>query len=120
MKGKTNLNRLLKPLNLYTPPLHDLIIRSYVKHPQKEKFAEKSLFLHAKLFMEKVPPYFVEGRKDTMLYLQIFHPFLKVSPKLLCYKLRPFKKNYQASVFKVMQYGFEIFQTVLSLDCKII
>ena len=31
-----------------------------------------------------------------------------------------FQANYLATVFKVVQYGFEIFQTVLSLNCKII
>ena len=31
-----------------------------------------------------------------------------------------FKQNYLATVFKVIQYGFEIFQTVLSLSCKLI
>ena len=31
-----------------------------------------------------------------------------------------FQANYLSTVFKVVQYGFEIFQTVLSLNCKII
>ena len=47
-------------------------------------------------------------------------PFLKVHPYLLWYKRSPFKHNYLATVFKVKQYGFEIFRTVLSLNCKII
>ena len=47
-------------------------------------------------------------------------PFLKVHPYLLWYKRSPFKHNYLATVFKVKQYGFEIFRTVLSQNCKII
>ena len=40
---------------------------------------------------------------------------------LLWCKLQPFKQNHLATVFfKVMQYGYEIFQTALSLNCKII
>ena len=38
----------------------------------------------------------------------------------MLYKPWPFKQNYLATVFKVMQFGFEIFQSVLSLNCKII
>ena len=34
-------------------------------------------------FMKKVPPYFVGGREDTMLYLQIFsHFFLSLNCKI--------------------------------------
>ena len=31
-------------------------------------------------YMKKVTPYFIEGRGDTMLYLQIFSHFLKFIP----------------------------------------
>ena len=39
------------------------------------KFAQKRLFPMPSFFMTKVPPYFVEGRGDTMLYLHIFSHF---------------------------------------------
>ena len=61
MKGKTNLNRLLKPLNFYTPPLHDLIIRSYVKHPQK--ICRRKFVPPCKAFYEKSPPILCRGEK---------------------------------------------------------
>ena len=58
-----------------------------------------------------------------MFYL---HSFLHFKKKFIpsyshSFKLWPLKSNYQANVFfKVIQHGYEIFQTVLSLNCKII
>ena len=66
-------------------------------------------------YMKKVTPYFIEGRGDTMLYLQIFSHFLKFIPTFVVQTMT-FQKNYLATVFKIIQYGFEI----LSLNCKII
>ena len=58
-----------------------------------------------------------------MFYL---HSFLHFKKKFIpsyshSFKLWPLTSNYQANVFfKVIQHGYEIFQTVLSLNCKII
>ena len=67
-------------------------------------------------YMKKVPSYFIEGRGDTMLYLQIFSHFLKFIPTFVVQTMTFQAKNYLATVFKVIRYGFEI----LSLNCKII
>ena len=53
-----------------------------------------------------------------MLYLQIFSQFLKFIHNFVVQAM-----TFQAKlpkVFKVIQYGFEIFQTVLTMKCKII
>ena len=70
--------------------------------------------------MKKVPPYFVAGRGDTMLYPQIFSHFWKYIPNVCGTSYDLSSKNYLATVFKVIQYGFEISQTVLSLNWKVI
>ena len=74
-----------------------------------------------RLFTKKVPLYF-EGGEETLCFIFISFPISKSSlPNF-------YGTNYdltviqviQATDFKVIQYGFEIFQTVLSLSCKII
>ena len=95
----------------FPPSLHDLIIRPHAKQ-FPHKFAQKSLFPHEKLSEEKKRPlpFFFWGG-DTMLYLHM----------LLWYKLWPFKVKLPSHcVFKVIQCCYEIFQTVVSLNCKII
>ena len=73
---------------------------------------QKSLFSMQSFFKKKVP----HTLEEAMLYLHS-KSFI---PVVLRYKLWPFKQNYLATVFfKVTPYGYEIFQTVLSLNCKI-
>ena len=69
--------------------------------------------------MKKVPSYFVNllGGEKKLCFIFKSFPISKSSS--LWNKLWPFKQNYLATVFKIIQYGFEIFQTVLSLNCKI-
>ena len=74
MKGETNFTRPLKPFNHYRAPLHDLIISPHVKHPLKN-LPKKVCYPMQSFFMKKVSPYFVGGRGDTMLYLQIYSHF---------------------------------------------
>ena len=47
------------------------------------KFAQKSLFAHAKLFYKKVPPYFVRG-EETLCYIFISFPICKGFIPNLC------------------------------------
>ena len=68
-------------------------------------------------FMKKVPSYFVGRRGDIMLYLHIFPNFLRFIPDFCGTNYNLLNKNYLATVFKVIQYGFEIFLTFLSLNC---
>ena len=105
-------------LESFPPPLHDLIIGSHVKQPHY-KLAQKSMFPHAKLFHEKkMPPYFSRRRFYALSYLFLF---LKVSYITFVVQTMVFQTKLPSHcVFKVMQYGYEIFQTVLSLNYKII
>ena len=88
------------------------------------KFARKRLFLHAKSFKKKVPPYF-GGR--TPIWMRMKHyalssylfPFLKVSSLTFVVQTMVFQAKLPSQcVIKVIQYGYEVFQTVLSLNCQ--
>ena len=84
-------------------------------------------------FTKKAPPYF-EGGGDTMLYLHIFSHFQKLIPNFCGKNFDLSSKTTQPPLYsiviqysitilykyKVMQYSFEIFQTVVSLNCNII
>ena len=71
-------------------------------------------------FTKKVSPYFAEG-EETLCFMFISFSISKsFIPNFLWYRLWPFKWNYLAIYFKIIQFSFEIFQTVLSLKCKII
>ena len=118
-ESKINLLRPLKPLCHQLPSLHDLIISAHVKH-HLINLPKMVCSPMQGFFTKKVTLYFVGGSGNTMLYLHIFSHFWKFHPKLLWYKLWPFKQNYLAAVFEDIQYGFEIFQIVLSLNCKTI
>ena len=53
----------------FPPLLHDLIIRSHLKH-SPHKFAQKSLFPHEKLFQEKKdPPLLFGGRRHCFIFV---------------------------------------------------
>ena len=58
-------------------------------------------------------------RKHYVLSSKLF-PFLKVHPNFCGTNYDLSSNTTQPLVFKVIEYGFEIFQTVLSLNCKII
>ena len=77
MRGKTWLDfwNLLTTIT----PLHDLIISPHVKHPLKN-LPQKFCSPMQSFFKKKVSPYFVRGRGDTTLYLQIFSHFQKFIP----------------------------------------
>ena len=78
MRGKTNLTRPLKPLNHQPPPLHDMIISSYVKHSPQN--LHKKVCDHMQsFFTKKVSLYLAEGRGDTALSAYLL-PFIKMRP----------------------------------------
>ena len=64
-------------------------------------------------FMKKVSPYCVEG-EETLCFIFKSIPISKSSSVTFVVQLTPFKQNYLATVFKVIQFDFEIFQTVLA------
>ena len=72
-------------------------------------------------FLRKnVSPYYRGRGGDTMLYFHSF-PFLKVSSLTFVLQTMVFQAKLPGPcVFKLMQYGYEIFQTVLNLNRKII
>ena len=70
-------------------------------------------------FRKKVPPKFVGGRGDYALSSYLFL-FLEVSTLIFAVQSMTFQVNYLITVFKVIQHVFEIFRTVLNLNCKII
>ena len=105
-----------------TFPLHwdDLIINPS-RRATHRKFSQKSLPSHKRLFLEKKPPPTLGvgrgGEGETL--------------KSPCFKSFIFNicgRNYDLSskttkplvFFKVISYGYEIFQTALILRCKII
>ena len=91
---KTNLNQPLKSYNHHLPSLLDLIISPHVQHPPinlpKKKRKKK-----------EVLPYFVVG-EETLCFIFIYFPVSKSSSL----QLWPSSKNYLATGFKVIQYGF--------------
>ena len=72
---------------------------------------------------KKVPPYFLflgEERRPYDLSSNVFQ-FLKVLFLTLVVQTMAFQAKLPSHcVFKVIQYSYEIFQTALSLKCKII
>ena len=68
-------NPILITVHHLNPPLlHNLFITPHVKHPL-QNLPKKVCSPMQIFFMKKVAPYFVGGRGDTMLYLQIFSYF---------------------------------------------
>ena len=68
-------------------------------------------------FTKKVPPYFV-GREERLRFISISFPISKsFIPTFVVQNM-----NFQAKLpfFKVILYGFEISQTALGLNSKII
>ena len=71
-------------------------------------------------FMKKKCPNIFKERRLYALSSYLF-PFLKVSSITFVVQTMAFQAKLPSHcVFKVMQYGYEIFQTVLSLSYKII
>ena len=103
----------------FPPPLRDLTIRLHVKQLH-HKFVQKSLFPHAKLFQEKYPSILLRGRRYYALS-SYFFPFLKVASLTFMVQTMVFQaKVLSHCVFKVIQYGYEIFQTVWKMNFNII
>ena len=82
----------------------------HVKHPLKN-LPKKVCSPMQSFLIKKVPSYFAGGEESLCF---IFKSFLISKSLSLWNKLWPFKQNYLATVFKVIQYGFGIFQTVKS------
>ena len=97
--------------------LHDLIISHHVKHPPS--ICLKKFIPSCKAFFtKKVRPYFAGG-EERLCFILISFPISKsFIPNSCDTDYIPFKQSYLATVFKVIQYGFEIFQTVLSRKWK--
>ena len=105
-------------------PLHDLIISLHVKHlpinlPQNV-FSPMQSF-----FKKKVAPYFLGGAgrrgggEDTLYFTSYLFSFLKVSSLVFVVETMTFQAELPSQcVFKLIPYGYEIFQTVLSLNCN--
>ena len=79
MRGNTNLNRPLKPLNHLFPPLHDLVISPHVKHlPKnlpKKVFSPMQSFFIKKFFLT------FQRIEETLCFIFIsFSHFLKSIP----------------------------------------
>ena len=75
---------------------------------------------HEKPLLEKSPPYL---REETQCFIFISLPifnksFIPIYSHSL--ELWPLESNYLANVFFKVEYGYEIFKTILSLNCKII
>ena len=107
----------------FCPPLHDLIISPHLKHhpinlPKKVCSPMQSFF--KKKFP---PPLYFGGRggggwRHYALSSYLF-PFLKVSSLTFAVQSMVFQAKLPSQcVFKVIQYGYEIFQAVLSLNFK--
>ena len=88
------------------------------------KFAQKRLFPPCNFFYRKKLPhtFFFLGKERSHYDLSsYFFQFLKVLFLTLVVQTMAFQAKLPSHcVFKVIQYGYEIFQTVLSLNCKII
>ena len=93
----TNLTQPLKSLNHQLPPLDDPIISPHVKHPPIN-FPKNVCSPMQSIFMKKDSPYFARG-EETLCFILVPFPI----PKIF-----------------LSQYRFEIFQTLLNLNCKII
>ena len=107
----------------FSSALHDLIITSHVKQlpinlPKKVCCPMQSFF------KKKDPLYFRRvGRRGRRYYSlsSYISPFLKVSSLTFVIQTLTFQAKLPSHcVFKVIKYGYEIFQTVLSLNYKII
>ena len=83
------------------------------------KLAQKSMFPHAQLFHEKKMSQYFQG-EETLCFIIISFPISKSFIYNLVQTMAFQAKLPSHCVFKVMQYGYEIFQTVLSLSYKII
>ena len=58
------------------------------------------------------------GGEETLCFIFKSIPISKSSSVTFVVQLTPFKQNYLATVFKVIQFDFEIFQTVLAWTAK--
>ena len=93
--------------------LNDLIISHHVKHPSSIS-PQKVCSLVQSFFTKKVRPYFA-GEEERLCFILIsFRISKSFIPNSSDTDYIPFKQSYLATVFKVIEYGFEIFQTVLS------
>ena len=102
----------------FPPPLHDLIISPHVKQP--------IIILHKKVcspFLRKKYPQtflFFGGGGHYALSSYLF-PFLKVSSLTFVVQTTALQAKLPTHcLFKVIQYGHEIFETILSRNYKII
>ena len=98
--------------------MHDLIISPQVKDPHQ--FTQKQFVPLCKAFLIKKPPYTLGGGRRHYALSSYLFQFLKVSSLTFVVQTVAFQaKKPSQCVFKVTQYGYEIFQTVLSMNCKI-
>ena len=101
----------------FPPSLHDLIISPHVKHPPPPINLPKRVCFPMQSLFKKNPPHTFWGG-HTMFYLHIF-PISKSFILTFVLQTMALQARLPSQcVFKVVQYGYETFQTVLSLNCK--
>ena len=121
MRGKTNLTQTLNLLTINFP-LHDLIISPHVKH-SSINLLKIFYSVMQNFFTKKSSPVLCSGgvgREETLCFIFKSFPISKISSLTFVVPTLTFQTKLPSHCFKAIQYGFEIFKTVLSLNCKII